>query len=115
VATKSYIVGDVTGRNCMVFDDEIATGGSLIETTKTILNAGAREIYAGAIHPVLCGDAVERIQASPLKEVVVTNTIPVQTAPGSKIVVLSVAHIFGEAIARIHHGESVSALFEKHY
>ncbi len=107
-----YVVGDVEGKDIIVFDDEIATGGSLIATLNAIEKVGVGAMYAGATHGVFCGPAPERIAASPLKEVVVTNTVyipPERQAP--QITVLSVAPLFGEAIKRIHTGESVGALF----
>jgi ribose-phosphate pyrophosphokinase len=109
------IIGDVRGKNAIVFDDEIATGGSMIETAQALLDHGAKEIHAGAVHAVLCGNASADLQNSPYKKIVVTNTLPLtdqQKAP--KIKVLSVAPMFGEAIKRIHEGRSVSELFKKH-
>jgi ribose-phosphate pyrophosphokinase len=111
----SHIIGDVRGKNAIVFDDEIATGGSMIETANALIEHGAKDIHAGAVHAVLCGDAPRKLQASAYKQVVVTNTIQVA---GEKLIpkikVLSVAKLFGEAIRRIHEGKSLSELFGKH-
>ena len=110
-----HIIGDVKGKNAIVFDDEIATGGSMIETAHALMENGAGEIYAGAAHAVLCGDAPQRLQKSPYKQIVVTNSLPVEGEKKvPKIQVLSVAQLFGEAIKRIHEGKSVSELFRKH-
>jgi ribose-phosphate pyrophosphokinase len=107
------IVGDVKGKKVLYFDDEIARGTSLLETVRLLQGFGVAGIYVGATHGVFTGDAVERIEASPVAKVVVTDTVPLP--PGrrcEKIVQLSVAPLFGEAIQRIHTGESVSAIFE---
>ncbi len=107
------IVGDVAGRTVLYFDDEIAHGSSLLETVKILKTMGVGDIYVGATHGVFTGDAVERIKASPIRQVVVTNTVPLPPEKCcDRIVQLSVAPLFGEAIRRIHTGESVSAIFE---
>jgi ribose-phosphate pyrophosphokinase len=109
------IIGDVRGKNAIVFDDEIATGSSMIETAHALIEHGAREIRAGAVHAVLCGDASRLLRSSPYTEIVVTNTLPVEGEKKiAKLTVLSVAQLFGEAIRRIHEGKSVSELFRKH-
>jgi ribose-phosphate pyrophosphokinase len=109
------IIGNVDGKDAIVLDDEIATGGSMIETAKALLENGARLIHGGAVHAVLCGDAPEILQQSDFKQVVVTNTLPVPEERNfEKLRVLSVAELFGEAIKRIHVGKSVSQLFKKH-
>ena len=106
------VIGEVEGRVAITFDDEIDTASSLINTVNTLLEEGASEIYAAATHPVFSGPAISRIDGSPVKEVVVTDTINI---PGSKrlekITVLSMAPLLGEAIKRIHTGQSVGALF----
>jgi len=110
-----HIIGDVRGKNAIVFDDEIATGGSMIETANALIEHGAKDIHAGAVHAVLCGDAPRKLQESPYKQIVVTNTLPIEGARKiPKIKVLSVAQLFGEAIKRIHEGKSLSELFRKH-
>lgn len=111
VATTT-VVGDVSGKHAIVFDDEIAAGSSMIATAEILLQHGIRSIRAAAVHGVFCGNAVERLAASPIDEIVVTNTVPVPAHKRiDKIRVLSVAPLFGEAIKRIHSGESVSSLF----
>lgn len=111
-ATVLNIVGDVKGRKAIIFDDEISTGGTLVEAAEELLNFGATEVSAGTVHPVLVGNAMERLAKSKLKELVVTNSLPVPPEKQLKnLTVLSVAPLFSEAIRRIHNGESVSALF----
>lgn len=111
-AIVKNIIGDVKGKRAIIFDDEISTAGTLINTAEILAENGVRDIRVGVVHPVLCGDAVKRIQESCINEVVVTNTIPVEGAKKTdKIVVLSVAKLFAQAIRRIHNGESVSVLF----
>ncbi len=107
------IVGDVKDKNAIILDDEIARGSSLLETAKGVQERGAKKIYAACTHGVFTGDAIPRIEDSPITEVVTTDTIflpPEKQIP--KITVLSVASLFGEAISRIHTGESVSELFQ---
>jgi len=111
-AVVKHIIGDVKGKRAIIFDDEISTGGSLINTAETLEEQGVTDIRASVVHPVLCGDAVERIQKSNISEVIVTNTIPVEGPKKiDKIKVLSVGEMFSKAIRRIHNGESVSVLF----
>ncbi len=106
------IIGDVKGKKALIFDDEISTAGSMMEVCASLMKNGANEVYAAAIHPVLCGPAIERLKNSPIKEIVVTNTIPIdEDKKLDKITILSVAPLIGEAIKRIHNGESVSELF----
>jgi len=107
-----HIIGDVEGKRALIFDDEIATGGSVIEAAEALFARGVVEVSVGAVHGVLCGNAAARIKASSIKEVVVSNTLPVSKEKrDGKIKVLSVANLFADAIVRIHDGESVSALF----
>ncbi|MCA1588220.1 MAG: ribose-phosphate pyrophosphokinase [Chloroflexi bacterium] len=106
------IIGEVTGKTAVIIDDEINTGGSLIEAAGALESGGVRAIYSCATHGVFSGSALERIAQSSITEVIVTDTIPLP--PGTadpRITVLSVAPLFGEAIKRIHRGESVGALF----
>lgn len=111
-AIVKHIIGDVKDKRVVIFDDEISTGGSLINTAEVLADEGVTDIRAGVVHPILCGNAVERIENSCINEVVVTNTIPVEEEKKiSKIKVLSVAELFSKAIRRIHNGESVSVLF----
>lgn len=107
------VVGDVAGKKVIIFDDEIASAGSLVETVKSIQAFGAAEVYAGATHGVLSGPAIERISQAAVKQVVVTDTLDVPAEKRiDKVTVLSVAPLFAEAIKRIHTGESVSMMFE---
>jgi len=107
------VVGEVRGRTVIFFDDEIARATSVLEAVKLLRDFDVADIYVGATHGVLTGDAVARIADSPIRQVVVTNTIPLGPEKrGGKIVQLSVAPLFGEAIRRIHTGESVSEIFE---
>ena len=108
------VVGDVSGKPALIVDDEITTGGTLVNVVNTILEHGATEVYACATHPVFCGPAVERLSASPVKEIAVTDTVPVNGDKKlDKVTVLSIAPLLGEAIQRIHTGQSVGALFER--
>lgn len=107
------IIGDVEGRTAILIDDMIDTAGTIALAANALQEAGAAEIYACCTHPVLSGPAYERLENSPLKEIVVTDTIPLRTDKVcSKIRVLSVAPLIGEAIMRIHEQKSVSKLFE---
>jgi ribose-phosphate pyrophosphokinase len=106
------VIGDVRGKRAVIVDDEIDTGGTLIEITRALEREGVTEIYACATHGVLSDPAVERIANSALREVVITDTIPLSPSRQiEKLKVLSVAPLIGEAIKRIHRGESVGALF----
>lgn len=107
------VIGDVGGRVCVLIDDMIDSGGTFIAATHELMERGALEVYACATHPVLSGDAAQRIQDSAIKELVVTDTIPI--APEClvpKITVLSVAEVCAQAIRRIHSDDSVSTMFE---
>ena len=107
------VIGEVEGRIALTVDDEIDTAGSLVNTVSVLLERGAREVYACCTHPVFSGPALQRIAQSPIKEVVVTDTIPVNGEKRlDKITVLSIASLLGEAIHRIHTGLSVGAMFE---
>ena len=111
-ATVLRIIGDVEGRDCVIIDDEVNTGSSMIEACRALREHGARDLIAGCTHGVLSGNACECIQKSDISEFVTTNTIDQSgSAPFSKITVLSVARLFSEAIAAIHMGTSVSTLF----
>lgn len=107
------MVGEVRGCTVILIDDLISTGGTLIESAEYLLQKGASAVYAGAVHPVLSDTAADRLRRSVLERIVVTNTIPVApTSQNDKIVVLSVASLLAEAIARIHQNRSVSELFD---
>ena len=111
-AELKNVIGEVEGKTAVIIDDEINTGGSLIETVNALVSEGARDVYSCATHGIFSGAAIDRINASALKEVIVTDTIPLpDNAQSDRITVLSVAPLFGEAIRRIHRGESVGALF----
>jgi ribose-phosphate pyrophosphokinase len=109
---QGFVVGDVNDRTALVFEDEIATGSTMITTVQTLLEAGASRVIAGATHPILCGPAVHNLQMAELEELIVTNTCRVTPEKRfDKLTVLSVAPLLAEAIRRIHSGESVGALF----
>ncbi len=107
------IIGDVKDRSCFIIDDEVSTGGSMIEACRALKDAGADALFAGCTHGVLSGDACERLQASSMEEFITTNTIDqsIRCAGFDKITVLSVAKMFSDAIAAIHMGTSVSKVF----
>jgi len=107
------VIGDVEGRVALTVDDEIDTAGSLVGVVSALEQQGAQAIYACCTHPVFSGSAIQRIASCPVKEVVVTDTIPVTNEKKlDKITVLPIAPLLGEAISRIHSGQSVGAMFE---
>ena len=111
-AIASTIIGDVKDKNAIIFDDEIDTAGSMMETVKVLNRFGAKNIYAGCTHGVLSGPAIERIQNSEIKELVITNTIPLPKEKQiDKIKVLSIAPVFAEAIKRIHNEEPLGEMY----
>lgn len=113
VSEVMNIIGDIRGRTAILIDDIIDTAGTMVLAANALMEYGAREVYACATHPVLSGPAMERLKHSPLTELVVTNTIPIiHPEASSKIRVLSVAPVIGEAIIRIHEQLSISKLFE---
>jgi ribose-phosphate pyrophosphokinase len=106
------VIGEVRGRRVLVVDDEIDTAGTLLEIARAVIAAGALEVRACATHGVFSGDALARLEASPIAELLVTDTIPLPPgAQSSKLRRVSVAPLFAAAIERIHAGESVGALF----
>jgi ribose-phosphate pyrophosphokinase len=106
------VIGEVKGKRAIIVDDEIDTGGTLIEVVRALEREGVTEMYACATHGVLSDPAIDRIRDSSLREVVLSDSIPLTAAKRlPKITVLSVAPLVGEAIRRIHRGESVGALF----
>jgi len=107
------VIGDVEGRNVLILDDIIDTAGTLVQAEEALRSQGARKTFAAAVHPVLSGPALERIEASGIETLLVTNTIPLDSAQARcpKIKALSIAPLLGEAIQRIHQGTSVSSLF----
>ncbi|HWB13623.1 MAG TPA: ribose-phosphate pyrophosphokinase [Pirellulales bacterium] len=109
---ENIIGASVEGKIALMFDDMISTAGSICGAAKKVHEAGAREVHVAATHGVLCGKAIENIEKAPIKSMVITDTIPLP--PEKKlpnIQVLTVAHLLGEAIKRIHRNESVSRLF----
>lgn len=107
------VVGDVQGETCVIVDDMVDTGGTLIKAGETLLKDGAKKVIACCVHPVLSGNAIERLQDSPLEEVIVTDTIQVpRSAQTKKLTILSVAPLFAEAMRRIHSEDSISSLFK---
>ena len=107
------VIGDIDGRDALIFDDEVLTGGSMMEAIRLLKQRGAQRIMAGCTHGVFSGDAVDKIDASPVEVLVKTNTIPLPAGRTSaKIETISVAHLFGDAIKAIHNGESVSRLLD---
>jgi len=107
------VIGDVEGRTCIIQDDIVDTAGTITKAATALRNNGAGRILACAVHGVLSGPAIDRIEKSPLDNLIVTNTIPLSPASAacSKIVVLSVARLLGQAIKSIHEETSVSSLF----
>ncbi len=106
------IIGEVDGKDCFIIDDEVSTGGSMVEACKALKDKGANSLFAGCTHGILSGDALNRIQDSEITEFITTNTIDqAKCTDCSKITVLSVAKLFSDAIAAIHMGTSVSKLF----
>jgi ribose-phosphate pyrophosphokinase len=106
------VIGDVSGKMALTLDDEIDTAGSLVSVVNTLIERGVKGVYSCCTHPILSGPALQRISSCPVKEVVVTDTVPLgKNKQSGKIRVLSMAPLLGEAIHRIHTGMSVGALF----
>jgi ribose-phosphate pyrophosphokinase len=114
VAEVMNLIGDVEGKDAILIDDMIDTAGTLTQAAQVLKDHGARNVYAASTHPVLSGPAIDRLEASPLEQIIVSNTIPLSSAGRAcpKIKVLSAADVFGEAIKRIHDLNSVSSLFQ---
>ena len=111
----AHIIGDVKGRNCLIVDDMITTAGTVTKAVNAVKEHGALDVYIAATHGVFAGPALERLAAAPFTKIAVTNTIPVLDrcdAIKDRLVTLDVSALLGEAIYRIHHNESVSALFK---
>ena len=114
-AQSSALIGDVRGKEAIIYDDEIATGGSIQEAARILRNFGAKRIRVGVTHAVLSGPALDRLKSAELDELVVTYTIPMTDANAKglpNLTVLSTAKLFADAIVRIHEGRSVSAIVE---
>jgi ribose-phosphate pyrophosphokinase len=113
VSEVMHLIGDVKGRDCIIVDDMIDTAGTLCNAARAVMDNGARSVVACATHGVLSGPAVQRIEDSPLTEVVVSNSVPLsdRAKASKKIKTVSLARLLGEAIRRIHNSDSVSSLF----
>jgi ribose-phosphate pyrophosphokinase len=112
-AISTNVIGDVKDKTALIFDDEVDTAGTIMETVEVLKKFGAKDIYVGCTHGVLSGPAIERLENSKIKELVTTNTIPLPKEKQiKKIVVVSIAELFGEAIKRIHEETSIGELFE---
>jgi len=113
VAKAMAVVGNVNGKIAVIFDDMVDTAGTLVQASEAVMRNGAKEVHACCVHPVLSGPAVERINNSPLKTLVATDTIPLSgtAAECKKIKILSISELVGEAIVRSHVGDSVHSLF----
>ncbi|MCP4294796.1 MAG: ribose-phosphate pyrophosphokinase [Proteobacteria bacterium] len=109
----THLIGDVAGKHALLIDDEVASAGTLCKAASFLKENGAKTVNAAAVHPVLSGNAIERINKSDLDELVVANTIPIgnKLEECPKLKVLSVAPLFAKAIQRIHSGDSISVLF----
>ncbi|MCG7410779.1 ribose-phosphate diphosphokinase [Paenibacillus sp. ACRRX] len=113
VSEVMNIIGDIKGKTAIIIDDIIDTAGTIVLGANALVEAGVKEVYACCTHPVLSGPAMQRLEDSPFKEVIVTDTIPVKHPnPSSKLRTLSVAPLMGEAIIRVHEELSISKLFE---
>lgn len=112
-AIATSVIGDIKGKNALVFDDEVDTAGSIMETVEVVRKFGAKDVYVGCTHGVLSGPAIERIKNSEVKELVMTNTIPLpEEKQIDKIKVVSISELFAEAIRRIHTETSIGELFD---
>ena len=107
------VIGEVGGMRALTFDDEIDSASSLVGAVEALTQAGAREVYAAATHPIFSSPAIQRIKKCPVKEVVVTDSVPVpEEKRTEKVTVLPIAPLLGEAISRIHTGRSVGEMFQ---
>jgi ribose-phosphate pyrophosphokinase len=113
-AVAVNVIGNVEGRKALIVEDEINTGSTMVSAVELLKEQGATEVYCCAVHPILSGTAAERLENSSLKELLVTDTLPVSDEKRfSRLQIVSVAGMLGEAIHRIHSGLSVGAMFEK--
>ncbi|MGI6295034.1 MAG: ribose-phosphate diphosphokinase [Armatimonadota bacterium] len=112
-AEVTEIIGDVAGKTAIMFDDMIDTGGSIISGAEALLARGTSEVYAACTHGLLSGNAVERLAASPIKKLIMTDTIPLPPGADGKIAVVSVSELLADAIQRIHSESSISEIFDK--
>lgn len=107
------IIGSVSGKNVILIDDMVTTGGSIVEAARAVRQFGAKEVSVAITHPVFCGNAYDRLDSFDFKEIIVTDTIPLDTFMlKTKITKLSVARLLGEAIRRVHENRSISELFK---
>jgi ribose-phosphate pyrophosphokinase len=117
VSEVMNIIGTVKGRTAVLMDDIIDTAGTIVQAAEALRAEGAREVYAACVHPVLSGPAVQRLREAPITEVVVTNTIPLPghaaAALGSRLAVLSIAGLLGDAIVRVHEDRSITELMSR--
>lgn len=113
ITEAMHVIGEVAGRNCIILDDEISTGGTIVSAVNALRDHGARDIIVSCYHPIFAGNAVERLRALNLDEIVVTDSVPLgpeKLLPN--MTVISIAPLLGDAIDRIHSGQSVGALFQ---
>ncbi len=113
VSEIMHVIGDVCGKSVVIIDDIIDTAGTICSAAEVMMEKGAKEVFACCTHPVFSGPAIERLSKAPLKEIIITNTIPIEESKRlPNLTILSVAPLVGEAILRIHEDLSVSKLFE---
>lgn len=112
-AMATSVIGEIKGKNAVIFDDEVDTAGSIMETVRVVKEFGAKDVYVGCTHGILSGPAIDRINKSELKELVMTNTVPLtENKQIDKIKVVSISELFAEAIKRINEATSIGELFE---
>ena len=112
-AIATSVIGEIKGKNALIFDDEVDTAGSIMETVQVIKRFGAKDVYVGCTHGILSGPAIERIKDSEIKELVITNTVPLlENKRIDKIKVVSISELFAKAIRNIHEEVSIGGLFE---
>lgn len=112
-AMATSVIGEIKGKNAVIFDDEVDTAGSIMETVRVVKDFGAKDVYVGCTHGILSGPAIDRLNHSELKELVMTNTVPLtEEKQIDKIKVVSISELFAEAIKRINEATSIGELFE---
>jgi|UniRef100_A0A7C6EK27 ribose-phosphate pyrophosphokinase len=108
------VIGDVKGKNAIIYDDMIDTGGTIVDAAMALADKGVREIFVCAVHGLFSRNAIEKIEKSPIREVAITNTIKIaREKMVDKLKILSIAYLLAEAIKRIHNNESISSLFKE--